>query len=264
MSSTSSRPIRSPADLDAVRFDPRDGLVPVVAQDAGTGHVLMLAYADRAALQRTLETREMHYFSRSRHEMWHKGATSGNVQRVRELLADCDGDAILALVDPAGPACHTGRHTCFGADRQETGGTPPRRTAGGAAAEPAAPGRRIQSAVHGGGAGAAAAHGRSVLAELWRVIDERAVTRPAGSYTTRLLRDPNLRIKKLGEEVAELIAALSAGDAGRVRGEAADLLYHLFVALRGAGTSLVDVEAELAARRETRAGSSASPDSAAK
>lgn len=255
MSSTGPRSIRSPADLDGVRFHPRDGLVPVVAQDAATGHVLMLAYADRTALQRTLETGEMHYHSRSRSKLWHKGATSGNVQRVRELLADCDGDAILALVDPAGPACHTGRPTCFGAGRDPTGGTGLRPTGGRpAAAELATPQAAVQGTVAGEGAGAAARHGGSVLGELWRVIEERAAARPAGSYTTRLLHDPNLRIKKLGEEMAEFIAALSAGDAGPVRAEAADLLYHLFVALRGAGIALVDLEAELAARRAVPSG----------
>lgn len=214
------RPIRGAADLDALRFDERDGLIPVIAQDAATGDVLMLACADRAALERTLETGEMHYHSRSRDQLWHKGETSGNVQRVQELLADCDADAILALVEPAGPACHTGAPTCFGVTRPRD----------------------------------AAREAGATLAELWRVIEERDATRPQGSYTTRLLHDPNLRIKKLGEELAELVAALGAGDSERIREEAADLLYHLLVALRAAGASLRQVEEVLSTRRSRGAG----------
>ncbi|MBI4522163.1 MAG: bifunctional phosphoribosyl-AMP cyclohydrolase/phosphoribosyl-ATP diphosphatase HisIE [Gemmatimonadetes bacterium] len=201
--------MRSVADIAKLRFDPRDDLIPVIAQDAATGDVLMVAFADRAALEHTLATGEMHYHSRSRGELWRKGETSGNVQRVRELLADCDGDAILALVDPAGPACHTGTRTCFAVEREPS----------------------------------------STLAELWRVIEERAAQRPEGSYTTRLLENSNLRLKKLGEEMAELIAALASRDSTRVSQEAADLLYHLLVALRAADSSLAAVEAELARRR---------------
>ncbi|MBI4539351.1 MAG: bifunctional phosphoribosyl-AMP cyclohydrolase/phosphoribosyl-ATP diphosphatase HisIE [Gemmatimonadetes bacterium] len=218
------RPIRGTADLAGLHFGAPDELIPVIAQDAGTGDVLMIAYANREALERTLETGEMYYYSRSRGELWHKGASSGNVQRVRELLADCDNDAILALVDPAGPACHTGAPTCFGVVRG------PAQAAGGTRDAGAQPGGRV-------------------LAELWRIINERAATRPAGSYTTRLLDDANLRIKKLGEEVAELIMALSANDRERVCQEAADLVYHLLVALQAAGTTLEEVEAALAQRR---------------
>src|SRR5205823_4383650 len=159
-------------------------------------------HADREALQVTLATGEMHYRSRTR-GLWHKGATSGNVQRVVALAADCDGDVVLARVTPAGPACHTGARPCFGDE------------------------------------GASDALG--VLA---RVIEARAVARDAPapseapSYTRRLLADRNLRLKKLGEETAELVTALADGDATRAQEEGADLVYHLLVALRAAGVTL--------------------------
>ncbi len=205
-----SFPLETPADLDGLDFEKSGGLVPVVAQDARTGAVLTLAFADREALERTLASGEMHYRSRSRDELWHKGATSGNVQRVVSLRADCDADAVLARVEPAGPACHTGEPTCFG---------PP--------ATPAA----------------------AVLSELAEVVDARARERPEGSYTVRLLDDENLRLKKLGEEGAELVAALARGRTDDVAREAADLLYHLLVALRGGRVSLEDVLEVLRGRR---------------
>ena len=201
-------PLRTAADLDALDFAKLDGLVPVVAQDAATGAVLMVAFADREALERTLESGEMHYRSRSRDELWHKGTTSGNVQQVVSLTADCDADAVLARVEPAGPACHTGEPTCFGA--------------------PA---------------------GAAILSELGEVVDARARERPEGSYTVRLLDDENLRLKKLGEEVAELVAALARGRDDEVAEEAADLLYHVVVALRGNGVGLDDVLGRLRERR---------------
>lgn len=209
------RSLGSPADLDRLDFRKGEGLVPVVAQDASDGAVLMVAWADRAALERTLETGEMHFFSRSRGELWRKGETSGNVLRVRELHADCDGDTVLARVRPTGPACHTGERTCFGE----------------------------------AGVGTASSGPGDVLARLWAVLEERARERPAGSHTVRLLDDENLRVKKLGEESAEVIAALVRGDARDVPAEAADLLYHLLVALLGAGSSLDDVLEELERRR---------------
>lgn len=201
------RRLASAADLDGLAFDVR-GLVPVVAQDAAGGAVLMLAWANRDALERSLASGEMHFWSRSRGALWRKGETSGNTLRVVSLHADCDADTVLALVQPAGPACHTGEPTCFGAG-----------------AEP-----------------------EEAVSALWRVLESRAAARPEGSYTTRLLADENLRFKKLGEETAELIFALARGDTERVRGEAADLLYHLLVALIGAGVSLDDVRSELRER----------------
>lgn len=197
-------------DVGALDFAKGNGLVTVVTQDARSGAVLMVAHADREAIERTIATGEMHYRSRTR-GLWRKGDTSGNVQRVLRLSADCDGDAVLAEVIPAGPACHTGAFTCFGTTR-----------AGNA------------------------------LAALDVTIAERAGA-PAtsvaeSSYTRRLLADRNLRLKKLGEETAELVVALADGDRDRAIEEASDLVYHLLVALRGVGANLTDVEAVLAAR----------------
>ena len=188
-------------DLDALDFAKGEGLVTVVTQDARTGVLLMVAHADRDALARTLETGEMHYRSRSRGP-WHKGATSGNVQRVVSLSADCDGDAVLARVVPAGPACHTGAPSCFGGD----------------------------------------ALGADALGTLGRTLARRAHETPGGSsYTRRLLGDRNLRLKKLGEEAAELVTACADGDAARATEEATDLLYHALVALRALGVDVDDV-----------------------
>lgn len=212
------RTLRSPADLDALRFDDR-GLLPIVAQEAGAGRVLMVAWANRAALERTLASGEMHFWSRSRRAPWKKGETSGNVLRLRSLHADCDGDTVLALVDPTGPACHTGEPSCFG--------------------EGSEPGRRPGGSSDGQGA----------LEQLWAVVDERARLRPEGSYTTKLLSDENLRLKKLGEETAELVAALARGDHARAPEEAADLIYHLLAALRGAAVDLEAVASVLERRR---------------
>lgn len=216
------RRIRSADDLEELDFAKQDGLLPVVVQDAGTAEVLMVAWADREALEATLRTGEMHFRSRSRDELWHKGATSGNVQRLESLHADCDADTLLALVDPAGPACHTGERTCFGEHGVATGSGPP--------------------ATDGDDAG--------LLAELWRVLEDRRRRRPDDSYTVRLLDDENLRLKKVGEEATELVVSLARADADRIPEEAADLLYHLLVALLGSDSSLEDVVAELRARRE--------------
>lgn len=205
------RALRTPADLDGLDFAKAGGLLPVVAQDAATGEVLMLAFADREALEATLRTGHVHFRSRARGELWRKGETSGNVLRLVSLHADCDADAVLALCEPTGPACHTGERTCFG--------------------DGAGP----------SGAGA-------MLEALARVIEVRATERPEGSYTVRLLDDPNLRLKKLGEEGAELVAALATGESERLTEEAADLLYHLLVALRGAGVELEAVAEVLRGR----------------
>lgn len=152
-----------PADSTQIRFDER-GLAPCVIQDASTGEVLTLAYVNAEALQRTQETGEMHLWSRSRDELWHKGATSGNVQRVRELRYDCDADAVLALVDPAGPACHTGERTCFH--------------------------RALRSGP--GAAEVPEAVSFEALPELERTLEARRAERPEGSYTAQLLADPEL------------------------------------------------------------------------
>ncbi len=198
-------------DLERLDFTKGGGLVTVVAQDAQTGVVLMVAHADREALERTVATGEMHYRSRSR-GLWHKGATSGNTQRVVSLTADCDGDAVLARVIPAGPACHVGTISCF----------------------------------------ADSALAPEVFAELDATIEARATSEDeAGerpSYTRRLLRDRNLRLKKLGEEQAELVAAIADGDQTRAAEEAGDLWYHTWVALRSIGVRLAAVRRVLASR----------------
>jgi phosphoribosyl-ATP pyrophosphohydrolase/phosphoribosyl-AMP cyclohydrolase len=193
-------------DLDALDFTKGNGLVTVVTQDAVTGAVLMVAHADREALERTITTGEMHYRSRSR-GLWHKGATSGAVQRVVSLRADCDGDAVLARVRPAGAACHTGSVTCFGSGVSD------------------------------------------VIGLVDATIADRAAVPDGSSYTQRLLGDRNLRLKKIGEESSELVAACADGDAARATEEVADLIYHALVALRALGGSLDGVRQVLDARR---------------
>jgi phosphoribosyl-AMP cyclohydrolase / phosphoribosyl-ATP pyrophosphohydrolase len=198
---------------DAIAFDER-GLVPCVIQDWRSGEVLTLAYMDREALERTRATGELHLWSRSRGELWHKGATSGNTQAVRALRLDCDGDTVLALVEPAGPACHTGERTCF--HRGEL--------------EPPAP--------------------HEVLPGLERTIAARAARGDAdGSYTARLLADPPFIGEKVAEEAEEVTRAAREESDERVAEEAADVLYHLSVLLRSRGLTLADAEEVLAARR---------------
>jgi len=204
-------------DITALNFDKGNGLVTVIAQDAASGAVLMVAHADREAIERTIASGEMHYRSRTR-GAWHKGATSGNVQRVVSLSADCDGDAVLARVRPAGPACHTGATSCFGAE---------------------ALGADMLGVLDATIAARAAVG--SVAA-----TGDAAVAKP--SYTQRLLGDRNLRLKKLGEEAAELVLACADGDAPRAAEETADLIYHALVALRPLGVSLDDVRRVLAER----------------
>ena len=196
-------------DLEALDFSKGGGNVTIVAQDATSGAVLMVAAADREALERTIASGEMHYRSRSR-GAWHKGATSGNVQRVVSLTADCDGDAVLARVTPAGPACHTGTVTCFGDAR-------------GDALD------RLDATIAG------------------RIVAGAPVGR---GHTQRLLADRNLRLKKIGEEASELVTACADGDVTRATGECADLIYHALVALRAVGGSLADVRVVLAQRAD--------------
>ena len=205
-------------DLATLDFEKGHGLVTVVAQDARTGAVLMVAHADREALERTLATGEMHYRSRTR-GLWHKGATSGNVQRVVSLAADCDGDAVLARVEPAGPACHTGATSCFGDDAL------------------AADALAVLDATLAA---------RAARAALPHPADDASTT---PSYTQRLLGDRNLRLKKLGEESAELVTACADGDRARAAEEGADVVYHTLVALRALGVTLDDVRRVLAGRR---------------
>ncbi|HEX7118402.1 MAG TPA: bifunctional phosphoribosyl-AMP cyclohydrolase/phosphoribosyl-ATP diphosphatase HisIE [Longimicrobiales bacterium] len=231
--------IDTPSDIGTLDFESGGGLIPVVAQHAWTGEVLMLAYANCEALARTLETGEMWYWSRSRGRLWHKGETSGNVQRVVSLHADCDGDAVVARVVPTGPSCHTGDWSCFAA-------APPlaalarvlaeraaRAAADARAPSPPAGTSAVPGVVEATGAPAAGAP---------------ATAPRAGSYTARLLRDRNLRLKKLGEEAVELAMACADGDRERAAEEAADLVYHALVAALGAGAAPDDVLAALERR----------------
>jgi phosphoribosyl-AMP cyclohydrolase / phosphoribosyl-ATP pyrophosphohydrolase len=199
-------------DDSQVAFDER-GLVPCIVQDWRTGEVLTLAWMNAEALARTRETGEMHFWSRSRQELWHKGETSGNVQALKALRYDCDGDALLALVEPAGPACHTGERTCF--HRGEL--------------EPPAP--------------------HEALPGLERTIASRQSERPDGSYTTGLFDHPERIGEKLREEADEVARAAAGESAERVAEESADVLYHLLVLLRQRGVGVEEVEQVLNGRR---------------
>lgn len=235
--------------LDALDFEKGGGQVTVVTQDARSGVVLMVAHVDREALEKTLATGEMHYRSRSR-GLWHKGETSGNTQKVVALEPDCDGDAVLARVIPAGPACHTGSATCFGDAAAETLGALDRVIAARAAAERGAPADEGSAAAGLRGA-ARAAGGRGAAGD-----GGHAASAPAGnpSYTRKLLADRNLRLKKLGEEAAELALACADGDPARAAEEGADLFYHALVALRACGVTLDDVRRVLEARSSPATG----------
>jgi phosphoribosyl-AMP cyclohydrolase / phosphoribosyl-ATP pyrophosphohydrolase len=198
--------------MEEIRFDD-EGLVPCVMQDARTGEVLTLAYMNEEALSRTRETGEIHFWSRSRGELWHKGATSGNTMQLRALRYDCDCDALVALVDPAGPACHTGERSCFHAGDLEP-----------------QPGE--------------------ALAVLERTIAERKATGDDGSsYTAKLLADPPFIGEKVREEAEEVTRAAASESDQRLREESADVLYHLAVLLASRGLSFGDAFEELNDRR---------------
>ena len=203
----------TPVEDSEIAFDER-ALVPCIVQDWRTGEVLTLAYMNAEALRRTRESGEMHFYSRSRQEQWHKGETSGNTQAVRAIRYDCDADALLALVEPAGPACHTGERSCF--HRGEL-----------------VPGAPFET-----------------LPILERTIAERATTRPEGSYTAKLLADPELAGAKVQEEAEEVVRAAREESDARLAEEAADVLYHVAVLLRGRGLTLEDAERVLDGRRK--------------
>ncbi|NUN51083.1 MAG: bifunctional phosphoribosyl-AMP cyclohydrolase/phosphoribosyl-ATP diphosphatase HisIE [Candidatus Brocadiae bacterium] len=185
-------------------------LIPVVVQDVRTNCVLMLGYADAAALRATKKTGLLHFWSRSRNALWKKGETSGNTLRVVELRRDCDRDAILARVEPAGPTCHTGGYSCFS-----------------------------KSPIPA----------RDVLRELMGVFRERKRNPSPDSYVNRLLADPEKALKKVGEEAVEFVLAAKGGPRGRAVSEAADLVFHLLLAMFRRGIALEDLEAELGRRR---------------
>ena len=189
---------------------PDEPLVPVVVQDASTRAVLMVAWANAEALERSRSTGRMHFWSRSRRELWEKGATSGHRLDLIDMSWDCDHDTVLALVRPTGPACHTGTTSCFR-------DPPPTLT--------------------------------TTLRELDRTLEDRARRRPEGSYVARLLADPRLRAQKVGEEASEVVVAALAEDRSRLVAESADLIFHLAVLLRGRGIGWDEVGAELDRRR---------------
>ncbi|NTU26144.1 bifunctional phosphoribosyl-AMP cyclohydrolase/phosphoribosyl-ATP diphosphatase HisIE [Bacillus tequilensis] len=192
---------------DELRFN-EDGLIPAIVQDAASKEVLTLAYMNKESYEKTLETKETWFYSRSRQELWHKGETSGNTQAVKGIRYDCDQDALLVLVEPSGPACHTGSYSCFTQEQTE---------------EQAA--------------------GRfDIMNELERVIAERQAEMPEGAYTTYLFREGVDKIlKKVGEEASEVIIAAKNRDHEELKWEAADLLYHLLVLLREQALPLDDV-----------------------
>ncbi|HEU0105658.1 MAG TPA: bifunctional phosphoribosyl-AMP cyclohydrolase/phosphoribosyl-ATP diphosphatase HisIE [Vicinamibacteria bacterium] len=203
----------SAAIPDGLVFDAA-GLIPVVAQDRASGDVLMVAYANAEALVRTAETGFAHFWSRRREALWKKGETSGHVLRVVEVLTDCDRDALLYLVEPKGPACHTGSRTCFGD---------------------------------------ASATAAGMLEELARVVADRATAAPADSYTARLLaKGPDQVLKKIGEEATEVVLAAKGESDDRLAEETADLLYHVLVALQQRGLPLVRVMDVLRERRKAK------------
>jgi phosphoribosyl-ATP pyrophosphohydrolase/phosphoribosyl-AMP cyclohydrolase len=209
-----------------IEFDQR-GLAPCVVQDFASGEVLTLAYVSAQSLEMTLETGELHFHSRSRDKLWKKGESSGNFMHLRQLRYDCDGDALVAMVDPAGPACHTGQRSCF--YREVLGSAPIRKDAPPAPNEPA-------PATY------------EALPALERTLRSRAVERPDGSYTVQLLDDPELIGAKVEEEAEEVIRAGREESDERVAEEAADLLYHLSVLLTARGVSQSAVMEVLNAR----------------
>lgn len=199
-------------NLSEIKFD-EQGLIPAIVQSVKTREVLTLAYMNRESLARTLETNETWFWSRSRKELWHKGATSGNTQHVVALTLDCDRDAIVVLVDPAGPACHTGAVSCFDLPGNEQLG--------------------------------------ALFNQLFELIQTRERERPAGSYTTYLFEEGLDKIlKKFGEESAETIIAAKNEDPSRLVSEVSDLLYHLLVMLVARGVSLEEIARELGQRRK--------------
>jgi phosphoribosyl-ATP pyrophosphohydrolase/phosphoribosyl-AMP cyclohydrolase len=206
-------------EISKLKFDER-GLIPAIVQDVRTREVLTLAYMNAESFARTVETKETWFWSRSRNKLWHKGETSGNTQKVVEVLLDCDGDAIIVLVDPAGPACHTGAQSCFGGD-----GTAELITTD------------------------------QLLDRLYDLVKEREKTRPTGSYTAYLFNEGLDKIlKKVGEESTETIVAAKNNEDERLISEVADLVYHLIVLLVARGISLDQIRAELG-RRRTAGGS---------
>lgn len=205
--------------VDDIQFDDK-GLVPAIVQDAATYEVLTLAYMNKDSLSRTIESGETWFFSRSRQELWHKGETSGNTQKVVNIKYDCDKDALVVLVKPNGPACHEGTTSCF---------------------ENSLYGEQAETLPY------------TILHKLEEVIADREQQRPEGAYTTYLFeKGVDKILKKVGEEAAEVIIAAKNRDKDELQWEAADLLYHLLVLLREQKVPLADVLSVLAKRHEEK------------
>lgn len=201
--------------IDDLQFD-QAGLIPAIVQDETTGTVLMMAWMNEEALEKTVETEEAWFYSRSRKELWHKGATSGNIQAVTSVLYDCDGDTLLLLVNPAGPACHTGAESCF--YRTFDGSPLPKAT---------------------------------MLNVLESLVKERKTNPVEGSYTNYLFdKGIDKILKKVGEENAEVIIASKNEDRGEIVYETADLLYHLTVLLAERDISWEEIMLELKKRHK--------------
>ncbi|MCB9987997.1 MAG: bifunctional phosphoribosyl-AMP cyclohydrolase/phosphoribosyl-ATP diphosphatase HisIE [Rhodospirillales bacterium] len=199
-------------DIESLDFDKGNGLIPTIVQEAGTGTVLMLGYMDRAALEQTLESKQVTFFSRSKNRLWTKGETSGNYLHLKNITADCDNDTLLVTAVPNGPTCHTGTKTCWGDE----------------------------------------APSLAFLAELGALIKQRHADMPEGSYTTSLFEAGKERIsQKVGEEGVEVALAHMSGDRDKILNESADLIYHTLVLLENAGLSLNDV-ADLLRERHRR------------
>jgi phosphoribosyl-ATP pyrophosphohydrolase/phosphoribosyl-AMP cyclohydrolase len=213
-------------ELEEIKFDER-GLIPAIVQDARTREVLTLAYMNAESLKLTQASSETWFWSRSRAELWHKGGTSGNTQRVIEIRRDCDSDALVVLVEPAGPACHTGNRSCFYRDLE--------------GAEIDQPFREQPDDLG------------VILDDLFRLIENRKRELPQGSYTTYLFQEGLDKIlKKVGEESSETIIAAKNEDKPALISETADLLYHLMVLLVERGVSLDEVRDELIARHKEK------------
>ena len=231
----------SEALIHHLKFDER-GLISAVVQDDRTGEVLMLAYMNAESLGRTLQTGETWFWSRSRQELWHKGATSGNTQRVVDIRPDCDGDALIVRVNPQGPACHTGARTCFsngvpeeapGAERSAAPSARNGAPAGGQLAVVDVPAMELGI----------------LLQDLFQLIQERKDQRPENSYTSYLFNSGLDKIlKKVGEEAAETIIAAKNDETKQLSAEITDLLYHLLVLMVEREVSLRDIMAELGQR----------------
>ena len=221
----------------AIKWDSQ-GLVPAIIQDAISKNVLMMAYMNAESLRRSLDTGETWFWSRSRQEYWHKGGTSGNTQRIQSLYYDCDGDTLLLLVEANGPACHTGKISCFYNEVNTVDNKPTFQN------------NTVNA--NNDTSGAAAGKDRfAILAELEQMIADRERERPEGAYTTYLFEKGIDKIlKKVGEETAETIIAAKNGDNEELRYEVSDLIYHLLVLLQERKVPLDDVLAELDRRHE--------------